>query len=343
MSGTSLDGIDLAECSFRIGEKNNWEYELGDTRTVPYPDSWVSELGAAVSLAAEDLSELDNRYTRYLGGVISDFLERSRIRDLDAVCSHGHTVLHQPERGVTFQIGNLPELARICGLKVVCDFRVQDVKLGGQGAPLVPIGDRLLFGEYDYCLNLGGFANISSEVDQKRIAYDVCPVNIVMNRYARMLGTDFDQDGQYARSGKVDTDLLGKLDALEYYAHPGPKSLGLEWVRQMIFPVLDASGLSPRDILRTFVAHISRQLISGISNEARVLVSGGGAYNRFLMECLRKGSDVEWDVPDEQLVEFKEALVFGLLGVLRLRGDINCLASVTGARRDHSSGDIFHP
>ena len=341
MSGTSLDGIDLVEIVFTYFE-SKWNFEIITTETVPYSSFWKNELREAVSYSREQLERLDFKYTEKLSEEISAFIKRHNILGIDAVCSHGHTVLHQPQRGFTYQIGNLPRLSKLLGQTVVCDFRVQDVQFGGQGAPLVPIGDRLLFGEYDCCLNLGGFANVSFEKNGERIAFDICPVNIVLNRYAEKLGKDFDKGGNLAASGKLDPALLEKLNALHYYSEEPPKSLGLEWVRKHIFPLLDASDNSSENILRTFTEHIATQLAQQFS-KGRVLVTGGGAYNSFLIERLEKLASVEVVIPSPEIVEYKEALIFGLLGVLKLREEVNCLASVTGAERDHTSGRVYLP
>lgn len=343
MSGTSLDGVDLAECSFEISEEKRWSYTIGVAETIAYPPELASTLKEAFNYSEAQLLALNSKYTNYLGGVISGFIEAHQLIDLDAVCSHGHTILHQPERGITLQIGNLPEIAEVCGQKVVCDFRVQDVALGGQGAPLVPIGDRLLFGGYDYCLNLGGFANISSEENGQRIAYDVCPVNIVMNHYANKLGVAYDSEGHIARSGSVNISVLERLNSIPFYQAPAPKSLGLEWVQDTVFPVLDEVSLSPEDVLRTFVEHVAMQLAQQFKEGSSILISGGGVYNSFLIERLNSIKDLEIVIPSNDLVEYKEALVFGLLGVLRLREEVNCLSSVTGASRDHCSGIVFNP
>ncbi len=341
MSGTSLDGIDLAEIEFSISEFSNWDFRIKNAQTVPYPSFWKEKLRAAVGFSETALIELNENYTHFLGETISKFIEKNSINNLDAVCSHGHTVLHRPEKGVTLQIGNLKSLAKQIKQTVVCDFRVEDVALGGQGAPLVPIGDRLLFSGYVYCLNLGGFANISFEKMGNRIAFDICPVNIVLNHFSEKLGTPFDENGNLAASGKLDLELLNKLDALPYYGEKPPKSLGLEWVHKHVFPLLGNSVISSQDVLRTFTEHIAHQLSANLPKGSRVLVTGGGAYNLFLMERLKSISKVELEIPSPRIIEFKEALVFGLLGVLKLRGEVNCLASVTGSKKDHSSGKIF--
>lgn len=345
MSGTSLDGIDLTQLEFnRVDEA--WKFKIKNAETIPYSDYWRNELQQAISYSKEKLERLDFKYTEKLAEEISRFIRRNGIQTLDAVCSHGHTVLHQPEKGWTYQIGNLPRLAKLIERTVVCDFRVADVKLGGEGAPLVPVGDRLLFSEYDFCLNLGGFANISFEKDteqKERIAYDICPVNIVLNHYARKLGKDFDVSGNFARSGKVNLEVLEKLNLLDFYSENPPKSLGLEWVREYFFPILETANLSAEDVLATCTRHMAIQLSKNISENSTVLITGGGAYNDFLIESLNRFSGADIKIPDGQLVEYKEALIFGLLGVLRLRNEINCLSSVTGAKKDHSSGKVYYP
>lgn len=179
MSGTSLDGIDLVFTEIDLEEPIS--YKIIHAETVAYTEKWQSSLENAIKLEPAELNDLDYRYTEYLSGVINTFIKKYEIDLVDAVCSHGHTVKHRPKEGITFQIGNLPELARLTGIPVVCDFRVQDVELGGQGAPLVPIGDRLFFSDHQYCMNLGGFANISMEKDSRRLAFDICPVNTVLN------------------------------------------------------------------------------------------------------------------------------------------------------------------
>lgn len=341
MSGTSLDGIDLAECELTCSEESGWTYKLGVTETIAYPSEWKSRLGDAINFSTARLSKLNEDYSFYLGHVISDFIARNELTELNAVCSHGHTVLHQPDEGITLQIGNIPEIANYVGQTVVCDFRVQDVKLGGQGAPLVPIGDRLLFGDYDYCLNLGGFANVSSEGEHGRIAYDICPVNIVLNHYSGKLGKAFDEGGRIAASGIVDDNLLQKLNDLAYYKAYPPKSLGLEWVKKQVFPLMDSTGISERDLIATFTEHIAVQLAAQFHKGAKILITGGGTYNDRLIERLKYYKQATFILPSQKIIEYKEALVFALLGVLKLRDEVNCLASVTGAKHDHSGGMIY--
>lgn len=343
MSGTSLDGIDLVFTE--IDFNGIPEFKIVFSETVSYSEEWKEKLQKSLQLDPEKLHQLDEEYTAYLSKEISKFIENNEIDLLDAVCSHGHTVKHLPANGITLQIGNLPRIADLTGVPVVCDFRVQDVELGGQGAPLVPIGDRLLFGHYEYCMNLGGFANISTEKDGQRFAFDICPVNTVMNAYSKKLGLDFDNEGKLAEQGNVCAELLEKLNDLKFYKLPAPKSLGIEWVNAEIFPLIDSFNLGIQDILRTFVEHVAVQITRVIKNDAEVeiLVTGGGAYNAFLMNRLSELSKAKFTIPENDVVEYKEALIFALLGALKLRGEINVLSSVTGAKMDHSSGRVYEP
>ncbi len=340
MSGTSLDGIDIAEVTFRV-TNGEWQYSLLEAETFEYSSFWKKRLSEAISLSEKEITQLDKDYTHYLSGVILQFIKKYSIKNLDVVCSHGHTIFHQPERGITLQIGNLPVLASSINQTVVCDFRVQDVQFGGQGAPLVPIGDKLLFSEYDYCLNLGGFANVSFEKLGKRIAFDVCPANIVLNYLCEKTGLRYDDKGEIARSGTVNKALLSQLNQISYYFEKPPKSLGLEWVKKEVFPLLNASDCSIKDKISTMTYHIATQIASVFEFPSKVLVSGGGTYNIFLLEEIKQQTISKLYVPDTILIEYKEALIFALLGVLKLRNEINCLSSVTGAKQDHSSGQIF--
>ncbi|MGS4346969.1 anhydro-N-acetylmuramic acid kinase [Myroides odoratus] len=349
MSGTSLDGIDLMYVTLSLQE-GKWSFDMKQGQTVPYSDSWREKLKTAIALNKEELDGLDEQYTVYLAQVITRFIQEHALEAVDFVCSHGHTILHRPDLGYTVQIGNLPILADLIQHKVVCDFRVQDVILGGQGAPLVPIGDRLLFGDYEACLNLGGFANVSYENQLNyRIAYDICPVNVLLNEQAQRLGFLYDDNGKIAKQGQVILPLLEALNGLDYYTKTPPKSLGVEFVSSHIKPLLALYPHPAADYLATFVEHIAMQIAHGIQlpQGATVLVTGGGALNQYLMERIRyHAPSYQFEVPQSLLLNYKEALIFALLGVLRIRDEVNTLASVTGAQYDHSSGviyDIFDP
>lgn len=344
MSGTSCDGIDLAYCEIHCSENNQWRYSIIKAQTVPYNSLWHRRLSSSVHIDENALDALDLEYTSLLNTVILEFIREFNISNLDLICSHGHTVWHKPQQGITLQIGNLQWIAKGMPCPVVCDFRTQDVALQGQGAPLVPIGDQLLFHEFGACINLGGFANISyRQKGALTFAYDLCPFNIVLNYWANKLGSDFDKNGDYARSGSIHLDLLNQLNALSYYHLPPPKSLGVEWVQSTFHPLYERYNLTPQDWLATTARHMVDQIHISVLNFDRVLLTGGGAFNGFILDLLDELAPAKFFVPNKELVNYKEALIFGLLGVLRYRGQVNCLASVTGAARDHSSGVIWRP
>lgn len=342
MSGTSLDGLDVLEVVFHLNQNtNSWDYQLKSSATYSYSKKIKEKLSNAHQYQHQDIEKLDIEYTQVLADMINRFIRENQVEKLDFVASHGHTIFHQPEKKYTLQIGNRPELSRLIQQNVICDFRVQDVELGGQGAPLVPIGDKILFSEYEACLNLGGFANVSFEKMNKRIAYDVCPVNKVLNFYANQLGYDFDEDGRIAKGGKVHQDLLSKLDGLAFYQQKPPKSLGIEWLEKEILPLVDEYHMNVDDKMSTFTQHIINQLSQSLKGMKIILITGGGAYNKFLIEQLNKKTEGEIILPSKKLIEFKEALIFAFLGVLRSRNENNILAEVTGASKDHSSGKIY--
>ena len=343
MSGTSLDGVDLAHIQFEI-KNDKWTFEILECETISYDSNWISTLKTAVDYTENQLLELNKNYTQLLASIIVAFINKHAIQDLDAVCSHGHTILHQPQNGFTLQIGNLPEIAKLTQQKVVCDFRVQDVQLGGQGAPLVPIGDRILFSEYDYCMNLGGFSNVSFEENNTRIAFDISAVNTVLNFYANQLGLDYDDKGQISRAGNCSIDLLNELNTLDFYQKKHPKSLGFEFVKEIIFPIIERYPVPIEDKLRTYTEHIAIQIALALpKKKGSMLTTGGGAYNDFLIERIQFHlPEMNVIIPSKKILEFKEALIFALLGVLKIREEINALQSVTGAKYDHSSGTIYN-
>lgn len=342
MSGTSLDGIDILYAKFTFNI--TWKFEILKFETILYSEEWIEKLKHLTQFSKAELKEIDNEYSIYLGIKILDFITKNNLKHIDFVASHGHTALHNPSKGFTYQIGNQQQVADITKHELICDFRVQDVELGGQGAPLVPIGDKLLFANYDYCINLGGFANISFEENQQRIAFDICPVNIVLNYYVAKIGYNYDDKGEIAASGNVNNFLLNELNNLDFYNIKPPKSLGLEWVQDVVFPLIEKYNLQIKDTLRTFIEHSAIQISKFLNSEAsKVLITGGGAYNLFLIERLKTLSKSEIIIPSNEIVEYKEALIFGLLGVLKKQNQVNCLKSVTGAKKDHSSGVIFQP
>ena len=347
MSGTSLDGLDIAY--IRFFHEAEWNFEVIQCESIAYEKELFSRLNQANQLNALDLKKLDLHYGKWIGEKVKNFMDSIQATP-ELIVSHGHTVFHQPEIGLTHQIGDGYQIMNITGIKTVCDLRSLDMVLGGQGAPLVPVGDKLLFNDYDFCLNLGGFSNISYNKNGERIAYDICPVNTVLNILASKFNLEYDKGGEIAKSGNTNTNLLQKLNSLEYYFLKPPKSLGIEWVHKNIFPLLDVD--SGQNLLNTFSHHIAQQITLSIENSnvqskkafiPKMLVTGGGAKNTFLMELLRAKSNgkIEINIPDNQIIDFKEAIIFAFLGLLRSLRKINTLKSVTGASSDSSGGMIY--
>ena len=342
MSGTSLDGIDMTYVNF---QKNKfWEYKILFAKTFKYDDLWKKKLECSQDLNSNELKILNEQYTQFLAYKINKFIEENSIKEIDFIGSHGHTIFHKPSARYTFQIGNIQNLANYVGKTIICDFRIGDIMLGGQGAPLVPIGDLLLFKNHDTCINLGGFSNISIKKNNKIIAYDICAVNTVFNFLSKKIKLEFDNEGSNARKGKLIKDLYDKLENLKYYSLNPPKSLGIEWVKSKVFPLLEHfSSYSVYDLMHTYLVHISKEIAKNLNQSNSVLITGGGAYNSFLIEQIRKHTKAELILPERLLIEYKEAIIFGFLGVLKFRKEINCLKSVTGSKKNHSSGKIFHP
>jgi anhydro-N-acetylmuramic acid kinase len=341
MSGTSLDGLDIVCVDFVKNDAK--KFEIIHSETIEYSNEWVKRLQNGIHKNKEELIVLDDEYALLLSEMISNFITKNAISDIDFIASHGHTILHKPNEGFTLQIGNGEIISKRINQKVICDFRTQDVQYGGQGAPLVPIGDALLFSQYDACLNLGGFANVSYKSNGKRIAFDICPVNIVLNHYVRQIGVDYDDRGILASKGKIHQGLFKALNQLPFYKKRYPESLGVEWVHELIFPLIDSQELSVENVLRTVVEHIAIQISSSLRGQKEVLITGGGVFNSFLIERVSFLSSIKIIIPSEEIVNYKEALIFAFLGLLRSDNQVNCLRSVTGAHKDHSSGRIFIP
>ena len=340
MSGTSLDGLDLVYVKFTSNP--SFQFQIIESETIEYSNFWKEKLQEAIYLNEESLKSLDLKYSTFLGEKVNEFIKEKKIDNLDFIASHGHTVFHQPEIGITKQIGKGQRIADATSHKVICDFRTQDVLLGGQGAPLVPIGDRLLFSEYDACINLGGFANISFEENEDRIAFDISPVNVVLNSFSLKLGFEYDDEGKLSSIGSINESVLEKLNQLDFYKKEPPKSLGIEWVNSVVFPLLSEID-EPQDVLRTFVEHVAEQVSRNIDHFESVLFTGGGVFNLFLISRIQNKTKAKIIIPSKEIVDYKEALIFAFLGLLRLDNKINCLSSVTGATKNHSSGVIFNP
>ena len=342
MSGTSLDGIDIVYVNFKLDI--NWKYELINSKTYKYEKRWSSLLQSISKEKINSIIKIDKDYTKLLSKHIINFINEFSIKDIDFVSSHGHTALHQPSKSLTYQIGNLPIIAKYINQKVVCDFRVQDVELGGQGAPLVPVGEEYLFSEYDTFINLGGFANVTRKIKNNLIAYDICPINIVFNHLSRKLKLKYDDRGYIASTGNLNEDLYSHLQRLNYFKQEPPKSLGVEWVNDQIHPILNKFQNIPlEDLMNTFSNHFAFQIVKNIENQDKVLITGGGAYNDFLIERIKNLTNSKITIPDPKIIEYKEALIFSFLGLLRVLEINNCYSSVTGAKKDHCSGKIYIP
>jgi len=334
MSGTSLDGLDIAFVEFKKINQE-WNFKIIKAITYEYSDKWRKLLQNASELSGFELTKLDLTYGKFIADKINEFIPEK----FDLIASHGHTVFHDPQKGMTLQIGNGLVISNITQTITVADFRSKDVINGGQGAPLVPVGDELLFSNYGACLNLGGFSNISFKLNNLRIAFDICPVNIILNE----LCPPFDKNGEQGRRGNVSSSLLSELNDIEYYQRSFPKSLGREWMNDNLFKIIHQSKIKDPDILRTIYEHIAIQISNVIRNYniKDVLITGGGAYNTFLIERIRENTNVKLIFPENQVIDYKEAIIFALLGLLKTQAMINCYASVTGAVKDSSIGVIY--
>ena len=341
MSGSSLDGIDLVDVDFWNDGK--WHFEIVAKENYDYDDEWKRRLSDAFYYDNNQLKNIDYQYGTFLGQVTKRFIDKYNLHP-EIVASHGHTIFHRPLEHYTLQIGDGQALADACGVTVINDFRTEDVLKGGQGAPLVPIGDKLLFSDYPICLNIGGIANVSYDVDDQRIAYDICIANQALNYLAGRLGLGFDRDGLIARSGTIDSQLITTLNSHPFYSLKYPKSLGREFFEENIKPLLENRD-DISDMMATFVEHIAMQIAKSIDSQliSQLLITGGGAKNKFLVERIQAHIKHKVVVPSTDIIDYKEALVFAFLGLLRNRNEINVLKSVTGAKSDSSSGKIFQP
>ena len=339
MSGTSVDGLDICYVSFDNHDPS--KYEIIDCDTIDYDDNLKTKLKNIIKLDNDQIKQIDKEFGEFIGLNVLKFIKKNTLHKADLISSHGHTVFHEPEFNKTLQIGNGEIINKITKIKTVNNFREQDIQLGGQGAPLVPIGDKLLFDDYKYCLNLGGFTNISVKDSRTIFAYDICPLNTVLNHYANKLGYECDLGGKLSKKGVINIDLFNELNDLDYYKKSYPKSLGLEFVIENIFPITEKYKIKEVDILATYIEHASFQIKRNIDNGSKVLLTGGGTFNNNLIKTLNHDSKINFIVPDKTIINYKESLIFALLGYLKINGKVNCLRSVTGASNDHSSGDIY--
>jgi len=342
MSGTSIDGADLVYANFYYDK--HWSFKILKSKTYEYDMYWQNILKNLSDKDLDSIKLIDISYTKLLSQYILEFINDFSIKKIDFISSHGHTALHDPLNSITYQIGNLNDLSTYVGCKVICDFRDQDINLGGQGAPLVPVGEKYIFPEYDNLLNLGGFANITIKSNNNLTAYDICPVNIVFNHLSNLKHLKYDDKGKIASLGKLNIELFDCLQSLDYYKQISPKSLGVEWVNQNIFPIVNSFSEIPlEDLLHTFSKHFASQIASNIKSAKKTLITGGGAYNDYLVQNIKDLTESEIIIPNSEIIEYKEALIFGFLGVLKDLNINNCYSSVTGAIKDHCSGNIFIP
>jgi len=358
MSGSSLDGLDIVFTElYENGGK--WNYEIASAACYPYPGEWTEKLRSAISLNALEYQLLHTEYGHYIGQQVNRFIEENELHYKAAlISSHGHTTFHVPAKKMTAQLGDGAAIAAETGLPVVTDLRSLDIALGGQGAPIVPIGEKLLLGNYDYFLNLGGIANISftgNSANSGYIAFDVCPANRVLNMLAHETGKEFDEGGLLASYGTIQEELLKKLNSLDYYSQPYPKSLANDFGTDTVYPIIKNAGINVNDALATYVEHIAIQIKKAITtlnnssrlttHDSRLLATGGGVFNTFLAERISNHLqllNIELIIPDENLVNYKEALIMALIGVLRWRQEYTVLSSVTGATRDSIGGALWN-
>lgn len=342
MSGTSGDGLDITACRF-FKEGKAWNYQIISSETINYSDFWKKQLRTADKLETSEFLKLDLEYGKYLGQQVNDFLKRHKLA-AELIGTHGHTIFHKPGKGLTYQLGAGNALFYETRVPVISDFRIDDVLSGGQGAPLAPAGDYYLFQEYDFRLNLGGFSNISFSENGIVYAFDICPVNYVLNREAGKLGKTFDHNGFIASENDADIELLNALNQMKYYNLSPPKSLSREWVEQEWDSVIRKFSLSPGVKIATITEHITDQLAEVLNrgkNRKNVLITGGGAKNKYLIQRLKQKIRLRIIIPDEEIIEYKEALIFAFLALLKQRGQINIFSSVTGASEDLSAGILY--
>ncbi|MCF8331730.1 MAG: anhydro-N-acetylmuramic acid kinase [Bacteroidales bacterium] len=343
MSGTSTDGLDIACCNFIQRNNDHWNFEIVNAQTIDYTDDWSQTLSNAHKLDAFSLLQLNEKYGFYIGQNINAFMKKYNLK-ASLIGSHGHTVFHQPKAKLTYQIGSGKALALSTSVPTVSEFRNEDVLKGGQGAPLAPVGDYYLFNDYMFRVNLGGFANISYEKYGKMIAYDICPANLLLNPMAEKLNKPYDGEGAFAKSGKINKQLLNVLNNLEYYDKEPPKSLGREWLEETLKRINKRMDKKPANNLATYTEHIADQVakaVSKVKGYEKVLLTGGGAKNNYLVTRIREKTHHTIIVPEQQIIDYKESVIFAFLAVLNKENIKNVWSSVTGAYEDSCSGTFY--
>lgn len=351
MSGSSLDGLDVAECIF-TWKDGLLDWKFGALETIPIEEKWAVRLKALPSQSAYDFVRTNVYFGHYMGEAIKGFIDRNDLSP-DYIALHGHTIFHEPDKNLTVQIGDPSAVAAFTKCAVIHDFRSLDIALGGQGAPVAPIVDRDLLKGYSFYLNLGGIANISADVGGRFVAFDICPLNQVLNAFANKLGLPYDDNGEKARAGKVDEDFLFAANEIPFYKEPYPKSLGNNWIQKQVIPFFLTLESSWEDKLATAVEMMAQQIKNSVfkvieeegmqDKTYTVLVTGGGAFNGFLIERMRSlcGNQISFIIPDENIIHYKEALLMAYMGLLRVKRKPNCLKTVTGARVDNVGGGLY--
>lgn len=354
MSGSSLDGLDIAYCEF-TNDDNNWYFKILQTEVVEFSAEGILRIKSLSTSSAKEIAQAHTSLGNYFGKCVHEFIQKNSLQNkVDFIASHGHTIFHFPQKGFTTQIGDGAAIAAQTGLPVVCDFRSTDIANGGQGTPIVPIGDKLLFADYKFCLNIGGIANISCKTETAIVAFDICAANQVLNFLANTFDKEYDAAGEIAASGELNAELLAKLNEVKFCSQPFPKSLDNSFSHETILPLLEEFQISVEDKMRTYVEHIAAQIANHIqrivkkekitlSSPEKILVTGGGAFNTFLIQRIKAQTKLAIEIPNEELAKFKEALVIAFMGVLRKRNEVNVLKSVTGAKKDSVGGAVYLP
>jgi len=362
MSGSSLDGLDLAFVHLHENA-GKWDFEILKADCYEYNDEWKQRLQSATKLKALDYQLLHTDYGHYLGEQVNRFIVENDLQyQVQIIASHGHTTFHVPGKKMTAQLGDGAAIAAMTGINVVSDLRAMDVALGGQGAPIVPIGEKLLWDDFDFFLNIGGIANISFKHEECFTAFDICSANSILNMLANKAGKEYDENGLLASHGNINIELLDKLNNIEYYGHAYPKSLANSFGQETVYPLIQDSGFGIEEALRTYVEHIAIQIKNSIeklivnnnslaeqnhkpqTTNYKLLSTGGGTLNLFLIQRLKdylNELNIELIIPDENIIKYKEALIMALIGVLRWREENNVLSTVTGAKRNSIGGAVW--
>ena len=355
MSGSSLDGLVIAYCNITWDGDRVTHWKLLESETLPFSDKWKNRLRELPNQNGLIFAKTNTYFGHYMGGLVNEFIENYRIKELDFIASHGHTIFHDPEHRISIQIGDGAALASQTGYTTICDFRTQDVAMDGEGAPLSPLADRYMFHNYDFYLNIGGIANVSANTGNDNwVAMDCCAANQVLNLLAEELGSEFDNNGSFASRGSVNEKLLGQVSDFSYYSNPYPKSMSNGWIREKIIPLYREAECSSEDKLATACEHIAIEISNSIQDiinkegfirtSYKMLLTGGGVFNNYLVQTIHaycnRSLDIDLLMPDASIINFKEAMLMALLGVLRVEKVPNSMKAITGAKMDTINGAI---